>query len=144
MLPPFLGWRKKQHCSSACGGPGAVVNAACLESREIMAFKFQRNMFLPRSLVKIQYCGEPPWPRGRVLGLRLQGLGFRIRSLESNVISYISPSSEGYPGQRWPKTTKTLLLIHSFLSLRVNIDIYYLLCDKIEAARIIYYVIMPT
>ena len=28
------------------------------------AFKFQRNkMFLLFSLVKIQYCGEPPWPR---------------------------------------------------------------------------------
>ena len=26
-----------------------------------LAFKFQRKkMFLPRSLVKIQYCGEPP------------------------------------------------------------------------------------
>ena len=45
-------------------GPGAVVKAACLESRmslgsnRILAYKFQRNkMFLLR--VNIQYCGEP-------------------------------------------------------------------------------------
>ena len=36
-----------------------------------LAFKFQRNkMFLLRSIVMIQYCGEPPWPRNRKLGLR--------------------------------------------------------------------------
>ena len=30
-------------------------------SNPTLAVKFQRNkMFLPRSLVKIQYCGEPP------------------------------------------------------------------------------------
>ena len=35
-----------------------------------LAFKFQRNkMFLPRSLIKIQYCGEPPWPRARISNL---------------------------------------------------------------------------
>ena len=66
---------------SACGelvggGPGAVVKAACLEkqaacsnagsniivgSNTTLVFKFQRNkMFLPCSLVNIQYCGEPP------------------------------------------------------------------------------------
>ena len=46
--------------------PGAVVKALCLESQEIsgsnptLTFKFQRNkMFFPRSLVEIQYCGEP-------------------------------------------------------------------------------------
>ena len=39
-------------------GPGAVAKAACLESSNpALAFKFPRNkMFLPRSLVKIQYC----------------------------------------------------------------------------------------
>ena len=45
--------------------------------------KFQRNeMFLPRSLVMIQYCEEPPWPRGSVLGLRPPGLEFQILCLE--------------------------------------------------------------
>ena len=35
-------------------------------SSPALAFKFQRNkMFLPRSLVKIQYCGEPPWETAR-------------------------------------------------------------------------------
>ena len=34
------------------------------------AFKLQRNkMFFPRALVEIQYCGEPPWPSGSMLGL---------------------------------------------------------------------------
>ena len=36
----------------------------------------------------IQYCEEPPWPRGRVLGFRLPGLEFQILCLEG-----ISPSS---------------------------------------------------
>ena len=57
-----------------------------------------------------QYCGELPWPRGSVLGLRPPGLEFRILCLEDTVISFISPSSGGSPGpvwpicaQRWPK-----------------------------------------
>ena len=48
------------------GSPGAVIKAACLESREIagstptMASKFQRKkLFLPRSLAMTKYCGEP-------------------------------------------------------------------------------------
>ena len=46
-------------------------------STPALAFKFQRNkMFLPCSLIKIRYCGEPPWPRGSVLGLRPPGLEF--------------------------------------------------------------------
>ena len=35
-------------------------------------------MFLPRSLVKIQYCREPLWPRGSVLGFRPPGLEFCV------------------------------------------------------------------
>ena len=56
--------------SLRAGGTGAVVKAVCLKrwrSRvrtplwPSLAFKFERNkMFFPRSLVKIQYCGEPP------------------------------------------------------------------------------------
>ena len=46
-----------------------------------------------------QYCGEPPWPRGSVLGLRPPGLEFRILCLEDSVISIISPSSGGSPAQ---------------------------------------------
>ena len=48
------------------GGPGAVVKADCLESRESWVrprsgVQVSKNkMFLPRSLVMIQYCGEPP------------------------------------------------------------------------------------
>ena len=54
--------RLVMYYSSEDGGRGAAV---CLESPEIagsnptLAFKFQRNkIFLPRSLVMIQYCGE--------------------------------------------------------------------------------------
>ena len=66
------------------GGPSAVVKESCLlwkiaSSNPPLAFKFQRNkMFLPRSLVMIQYRGEPPWPRGSVLGLRPPGLEFFV------------------------------------------------------------------
>ena len=49
------------------GGPGAVVKAACLESRRsrigtpLWSSSFKETiMFLPRSLVKILYCEEPP------------------------------------------------------------------------------------
>ena len=63
------------------------------------AFKFQRSrMFLPSSFVKIQYCGEPPWPRGSKLGVRPPGLKFRSLCLEGSVISFISPSSGCSPG----------------------------------------------
>ena len=49
-------------------GPGTVVKAACmLGNSEVadlspaLAFKLQRNkMFLLCSLVKTQYCGQPP------------------------------------------------------------------------------------
>ena len=47
-------------------------------------------MFLPRSLVKIQYCVEPLWPRGSVLGLKPAGFEFQILCLEGSVISFIS------------------------------------------------------
>ena len=66
------------------GGPGAVVKAACLE--------------ISRSLVKIQYCGGPPLPRGGLLGLRPPALEISILFLEGSVILFISPSSEGSPG----------------------------------------------
>ena len=47
------------------GSPGAVVKAVCVEKSEIagsyhaLAFRLKKK-FLPRSFVKIQYCGEPP------------------------------------------------------------------------------------
>ena len=51
------------------------------------------KMFLPCSLVKMPYCGEPLWPRGSVRSLRPPGREFRITCLEDNVISFISPPS---------------------------------------------------
>ena len=74
----------------------AVVKAACLEIRRYgfeptLAFKFQRyKMFLPISILKIQYCGEPPCPRDSVLGLRRSGLEFRILCLEGRVTCHWS------------------------------------------------------
>ena len=56
-----------------------LLKAACLESRTsrirppLCLWVFKETMFLPRSLVNIQYCGKPPWPRGSVLGLRPPG-----------------------------------------------------------------------
>ena len=58
----------------------------------------KNKMFLLRSFPKIQYCGEPLWPRGSVLRIRPLVLEFRILCLEGSVISLISPSSEGSPG----------------------------------------------
>ena len=85
------------------GGPGAVVKVVCLEIAGLSStqdFTFQRSkMFLLRSLVKNEYCGEPPWPRGSVLSLRPSGLKFRILCLESSIISFITPSSGCSPGQ---------------------------------------------
>ena len=59
--------------------------------------RFERieNVFSPSTR---KNCGEPPWPRGSVLGLRPPGLEFRILCLEGSVISPISPSSGGSPG----------------------------------------------
>ena len=39
-----------------------------------------KKIFLPCSLVEIQYCGEPPWPRSSVLGINPPGLEIRIMS----------------------------------------------------------------
>ena len=58
-----------------------------VSSNPTLAIKFQRNkMVLPHLLVKIKYCGEPPWLKGNVLDLRSTGLKFRILCLIGNVI----------------------------------------------------------
>ena len=82
---------------------GVLVSWLKLPARKVsgsspaLVFKFQRNkMFLPCSLMKIKYCGEPPWPRGSVLDLRPPGLEFRILCLEGSVIWFISPFSGSY------------------------------------------------
>ena len=71
-------------------------------------------MFLLRSHVKIQFCGELPWPRGSVLGLRPLGPKFRILCLEDSVISFISPSSGGSPGPVYATCAQTCLKPHLF------------------------------
>ena len=66
-------------CKRKGGGPAAVVKGACLESRRLRV----RTPLWPPSFketkcsVKIQYCVEPPWPRGSVLGL-YQGPSFEL------------------------------------------------------------------
>ena len=42
------------------------------------------------SLVKIQYCGDTPWPRGVMLRLKLPEIELRILRSEDNVTWFIS------------------------------------------------------
>ena len=85
------------------GGPRVVVSTAAFHARVrgsvpgLGGLKETKNVSSP-STCESQYCGEPPWPRGSVLGLRPPGLEFRILCLEDSVISIISPSSGGSPG----------------------------------------------
>ena len=86
------------------GGPRVVVSTAAFQvgvrgfvSRS-RRFERNKNVSSPSTLAKTQYCGEPPWPRGRVLGLRPPGFEFQILCLEGSVISIISPSSGGSLG----------------------------------------------
>ena len=85
------------------GGPRVVASTAAFRARArgsvpgLGGLKETKNVSSP-STCESQYCGEPPWPRGSVLGLRPPGLEFRILCLEDSVISIISPSSGGSPG----------------------------------------------
>ena len=91
------------HKGGLGGGPRVVVSTAAFHARVrgsvlgLGGFKETKNVSSP-STCESQYCGEPPWPRGSVLGLRPPGLEFRILCLEDSVISIISPSSGGSPG----------------------------------------------
>ena len=99
----------------AGGGPRLVVSTAAFHARVrgsvpgLSGLKETKNVSSP-STCENQYCEEPQWPRGSVLGLRPPGLEFRILCLEDSVISIISPSSGRSPGpvqpictQRWPE-----------------------------------------
>ena len=85
------------------GGPRVVVSTAAFHARVrgsvpgLGGLKETKNVSSP-STCESQYCGELPWPRGSVLGLRPPGLEFRILCLEDSVILIISPSSGGSPG----------------------------------------------
>ena len=85
------------------GGPRLVVSTAAFHARVrgsvpgLGGLKETKNVSSP-STCESQYCGEPPWPRGSVLGLRLPVLEFRILCLEDSVISIISPSLGCSPG----------------------------------------------
>ena len=62
-------------------------------------------MLLPRS-TNIQYCGEPPWPRGSVFGLRPPEFEFRraVSSHSSHHSQEVLPAQFSLYRQRWPKT----------------------------------------
>ena len=85
------------------GVPRVVVSTAAFQARArgsvlgLGGLEETKNVSSP-STCESQYCGEPPWPRGSVLGLRPPRLEFRILCLEDSVISIISPSSGGSPG----------------------------------------------
>ena len=93
----------KYSSSGEGGGPRVVVSTAAFHARVrgsvpgLSGLKETKNVSSP-STCESQYCGEPPWPRGNVLGLRPPGLEFRTLCLEDSVISIISPSSGGSPG----------------------------------------------
>ena len=81
------------------GDPGAVVKDVCLEHRKtrvrtpLWPWSFKEiKMFLPSIFVKIQYCGEPPWPRGRCSASGRQGSNF-----ESCVCRAVSSHSSHHP-----------------------------------------------
>ena len=79
-LPIVRDWREQHGSTSEMGSIAKAV------------------VFYAGGQCESQYCGEPPWPRGSVLGLRPPELEFRILCLEDSVISIISPSSGGSPG----------------------------------------------
>ena len=65
------------------GGSRLVVSTAAYHARVRVSFpdlgglKETKNVS-SSSTRKTQYCGEPPWQRGSVLGLRPSGFEFRI------------------------------------------------------------------
>ena len=99
----IFSWRLYLFNDNKGGGPRVVVSTAAFHARVrgsvpgLGGLQETKNVSSP-SKCESQYCGEPPWPRGSVLGLRPPGLEFRILCLEDSVISIISPSSGGSPG----------------------------------------------
>ena len=85
------------------GGPRVVVSTAAFHARVrgsvpgLGSLKETETVSSP-SACESKYCGEPPWPRGNVLGLRSPGREFWILCLEDSVISIISPFSGGSLG----------------------------------------------
>ena len=79
------------------GGPRVVVSTAAFHARVrgsvpgLGGFKETKNVSFP-STCESQYCGEPPWPRGSVLGLRPPGLEFWILCWRT-----VSPQSSHHP-----------------------------------------------
>ena len=85
---------------------------------DIQVSKKQRFFFC--SLVKIQYCEEPPWPRSSELGLWPPGFELGILREEGSVISFISPSSDPVDpicAQRWP-------IITPFIAFHCNVYLF--------------------
>ena len=104
---------KSRNIMSVWGvGPRVAVSTAAFHARVRGLFPGfgglkDTKLFLPPSTREIQYCGEPPWPRGGVIGLRPPGFEFRILCLEGSVISPSSGDSTGQVqpicAQTWPK-----------------------------------------
>ena len=63
------------------------------DSSPALAFHVSKSkMFPPCSILKIEYCGQPTWPRDNVLGRRPTGLNFK-----SCVWRAVSPHSYHHP-----------------------------------------------
>ena len=77
---------------SVGGGPRVVISTAAFHARvrgsvSGLGGLKETKYVSPPSTCESQYCGELPWPRGSVLGLRPPGLELRVLCLEDSVIS---------------------------------------------------------
>ena len=81
----------KQKCINTIVGP--MVSCLFIDylAAILIVCKRNNNVSSP-STCESQYCGEPPWPRGSVLGLRRQGSYF-----ESWVWRTVSFQSSHHP-----------------------------------------------
>ena len=85
------------NCCLTVIGPRVVVSTAAFHARVrgsvpgLGGFKETKNVSSP-FMCESQFCGEPPWPRGSVLGLRPPGSNF-----ESCVWRTVSSQSSHHP-----------------------------------------------
>ena len=83
------------------------IDRGLVPHSEIQVSKEKNYTFLPRSLVKIQYCVEPPWPRGCVLGLKPPEFDFWITCPKRAVSSHSSHHPQEVPGP-----VKPIIYVH--------------------------------
>ena len=97
-------------------GPWCSGFKSCLPGKSGIQVS-KKQIFLPCSLVQIQYCGEPPRPTCSELGLRPPGYEFQVLCLEGSVILPIAPSSVPWWHRKaltqWPPFLNVIVPIRS-------------------------------